>query len=205
MEKKIILLPANDAVQNWFEENIDKECSASSAIYKFRLWLESLQVTRQTGAVWVKAIEFKTHEPIYRPFRRKREDGEPEYDYGEIYVTEDNGEIFLDINNERSYEPQHFERWKDYEILDESGTPAAGREDDWISVDERLPYRDGDSSVYCLVNDTYDGIVVRPFNEAHVCWDQEDGDDYYTDAKGGKVTHWRPLPEPPKRKQQKEK
>jgi hypothetical protein len=37
------LLPANDAVQNWFEENIDKECSASSAIYKFRVWLESLQ------------------------------------------------------------------------------------------------------------------------------------------------------------------
>lgn len=37
-------LPADDAVQNWFEENIDKECSASSAIYKFRQWLESLQV-----------------------------------------------------------------------------------------------------------------------------------------------------------------
>lgn len=74
---------------------------------------------------------------------------------------------------------------------------AAGREEDWISVDERLPYRDGDSSVYCLVNDTYDGIVVRPFNEAHQCWDQEDGDDYYTDAKGGKITHWKPLPEPP--------
>lgn len=37
------LLPADDAVQNWFEENIDKECSASSAIYKFRLWLKSLQ------------------------------------------------------------------------------------------------------------------------------------------------------------------
>lgn len=88
------------------------------------------------GAVWVKAIEFKTHEPIYRPFRRKREDGEPEYDYGEIYVTEDNGEIFLDINNERSYEPQHFERWKDYEILDESTAPAAGREEDGVEFVE---------------------------------------------------------------------
>lgn len=77
--------------------------------------------------------------------------------------------------------------------------------DDWVDVNDRLPYKDGDSSVYCLVNDTYDGIVVRPFNEVHVCWDQEDGDDYYTDAKGGKITHWKPLPEPPKRKQQKEK
>lgn len=49
------VLPANDAAQNWFEENIDKECSASSAVYKFRQWLESLQVTRQAEAVWVKA------------------------------------------------------------------------------------------------------------------------------------------------------
>lgn len=39
----VMALPADDAVQNWFEENIDKECSASSAIYKFRLWLGSLQ------------------------------------------------------------------------------------------------------------------------------------------------------------------
>jgi hypothetical protein len=72
--------------------------------------------------------------------------------------------------------------------------------DSWIDVNDRLPYKDGDSSVYCLVNDTYDGIVVRPFNEVHECWDQEDGDDYYTDARGGKITHWKPLPEPPKRK-----
>lgn len=55
-EKKYPILPADDAVQNWFEENIDKECSASSAIYKFRLWLESLQATQQPGTdVWVKA------------------------------------------------------------------------------------------------------------------------------------------------------
>lgn len=98
----------------------------------------------------------------------------------------------------------HFpkDEWEYLYILDES---AARREEEWVDVNDRLPYKDGDSSVYCLVNDTYEGIVVRPFNEAHVCWDQEDGDDYYTDAKGGKITHWRPLPEPPKRKQQKEK
>lgn len=51
-EKKYALLPADDAVQNWFEENIDKECSASSAVYKFRQWLESLQV-KQPGPGWV--------------------------------------------------------------------------------------------------------------------------------------------------------
>jgi hypothetical protein len=81
---------------------------------------------------------------------------------------------------------------------EELAKKGIAKADDWISVDDRLPYRDGDSSVFCLVNDTYEGIVVRPFNEAHVCWDQEDGDDYYCDAKGGKITHWRPLPEAPK-------
>lgn len=67
----------------------------------------------------------------------------------------------------------------------------------WINVKDELPKKDGDSSIYCLVNDSYNGIVVRPFNEAHHCWDQEDGDDYYTDAVDGKITHWMPLPDPP--------
>ena len=69
---------------------------------------------------------------------------------------------------------------------------------EWISVKDQLPKKDGDSSIYCLVFDSYNGIVVRPYNEVHGCWDQEDGDDYYCDAVGGKITHWMPLPEPPK-------
>jgi hypothetical protein len=81
----------------------------------------------QQGAVWVKASNFKTTSPVYRPFRRKREsDDEHEYDYGEIYITEDLGKIFLDVDDERSYEPQSHERWKDYEILDESGQSKEG-------------------------------------------------------------------------------
>lgn len=80
----------------------------------------------QTGARWVKASEFKTHKPIYRPYRKPSEYEEGEYDYGEIYATEDDGRIYLDVDNENNYEHQSDERWKDYEILDES---AAGRED----------------------------------------------------------------------------
>lgn len=49
-EKKYALLPADDAVQNWFENNIDKDCSASSAIYKFRLWLEAMQPKNESPA-----------------------------------------------------------------------------------------------------------------------------------------------------------
>jgi hypothetical protein len=40
-----LVLPTDDEVENWFEENIGiiNECSASSAIFKFRQWLKNLQ------------------------------------------------------------------------------------------------------------------------------------------------------------------
>ena len=69
---------------------------------------------------------------------------------------------------------------------------------EWISVQDGLPKDNGNSHIFCLVNDRYNGLVVRPYNEFHKCWDGEDADDYYTDAVGGKITHWMPLPEPPK-------
>jgi hypothetical protein len=72
-------------------------------------------------------------------------------------------------------------------------------ENNWIPVTQQLPKLDGDSHIYCLVYDVDNGIVVRPFNEAHLCWDQEDGDDYYTDAIGGTISHWQLLPSPPQK------
>jgi hypothetical protein len=70
--------------------------------------------------------------------------------------------------------------------------------DPWISVKDRLPYKDGDSQIFCLVWDTYEGqAVVRPYNEYHKCWDDEDADDFYTDATEGNITHWQPLPPKP--------
>lgn len=68
----------------------------------------------------------------------------------------------------------------------------------WIKVEDGLPTKDGNSSIYCLVYDIYNGIVVRPYNEYHKCWDDEDADDYYCDAVGGKITHWMPIPDLPK-------
>jgi hypothetical protein len=67
----------------------------------------------------------------------------------------------------------------------------------WVSVRERLPKDEKENSIMCLVNDAYWGMVCRPFNQEDNCWDDEDMDDYYTDAVGGKITHWMPLPEPP--------
>lgn len=128
-----------------------------------------------TGGVWVKAT---SRLPGYTTPVKWRQ-GEIEMKVKAVWY------MILDTNSEYL---------SNCEWLDESG-----EKDDWISVNDRLPYKDGDSSIPCLVIDIVYGTMVRPFNEAHVCWDQEGGDDYYCDAKGGKITHWRPLPEPPKR------
>lgn len=59
----------------------------------------------------------------------------------------------------------------------------------WISVNDRLPEsKDGDNSIYCLVYSRYDGIIVRPYNQYHKCWDDEDADDHYSEAVDGLVT-----------------
>ena len=71
----------------------------------------------------------------------------------------------------------------------------------WKNVKDELPSKNGNSSIHCLVFDKYNGIVVRPYNEYHKCWDQEDGDDYYCDAIDGKITHWMKLPDKPEVKQ----
>ncbi len=69
--------------------------------------------------------------------------------------------------------------------------------DGWISVKDRLPKKDGNSEIPCLVFVLRYGIAVHPYNEHHKCWDDSDGDDYFTDAVGGKITHWQPLPPAP--------
>ena len=58
----------------------------------------------------------------------------------------------------------------------------------WISVEEELPEEDG----HFLVKEN-NGISLLFFNTHYNCWDDEDGDDYYSDSVGGKVTHWRPI------------
>ncbi len=69
---------------------------------------------------------------------------------------------------------------------------------EWISVKDSLPKKDGNSSIPCMCWDSYHRIQrVLVYNEFHGVWDDESGDDYYTDAINGKVSHWMPLPEPP--------
>lgn len=86
-------------------------------------WLKEY-ATKQapTGAVWVKASEFRTTVPIYRPYRKRIMEDEGEYYYGQIYVAEDDGHIYLNIDNESNFEIQSDAKWDSYEILDESAT-----------------------------------------------------------------------------------
>lgn len=61
----------------------------------------------------------------------------------------------------------------------------------WISIQENLP-KTNDSFLV-----VYRGqILIRMWNPDEVCWDDEDGDDYWKDVND--VSHWMPLPEPPK-------
>lgn len=63
---------------------------------------------------------------------------------------------------------------------------------EWISVDERLPEKNG----YYLVYTKYGYIEV----ERYKTWDDDDLDGGYWWEFEGLVTHWMPLPEPPKMK-----
>ena len=68
---------------------------------------------------------------------------------------------------------------------------------EWIKTSDRLPEKPGKSHyeyVECLI--VYKGDVIkRPWNCEHLCWDDEEHDDFFCDPK--EPTHWMPLPEPP--------
>lgn len=113
-------------------------------------------------------------------------------------------EKFLDayLGGNRNVSTLTWKHWieclADYGKKLQSENERLKAEREWISVEQRLPELDGNSQIKCIVLDTYNGIVVRPYNEYHKCWDDEDCDDFYCPATGGNITHWMPLPQPPK-------
>ncbi len=95
-----------------------------------------------------------------------------------------------DLINDFLFEQQGQFHAPDAELLSKFCDYAFG----WVSVEERLPTNEGgEDSIMCLVKTMHDGIVARQYNQYHNCWDDEDGDDYYSDTIGGKVTHWREI------------
>ena len=47
--EKIYKLPTDEEVAAWYDETILPDCSASSAIYLFRLWLKELSPSSVEG------------------------------------------------------------------------------------------------------------------------------------------------------------
>lgn len=92
-----------------------------------------------------------------------------------------------------------------YEALEQqqSEIEEINKANEWISVEDRLPPEDKDcsySSVWCEVYIKGVGISIHPFCHPHMCWDDQEGDDYFCDAVGARITHWKPLPKPPEAK-----
>lgn len=64
---------------------------------------------------------------------------------------------------------------------------------EWISVEERLP-DDMDAEVTVDALAYEDGVIHQAFyDKSSGVWIDTDGDELH-----GEVTHWMPLPEPPK-------
>lgn len=67
----------------------------------------------------------------------------------------------------------------------------------WISVDERLPEKDGKYIVARLEGSKH-SISVRKFRKEVPCWYR--GYCGHWEKRTNAITHWMPLPEPPKMK-----
>ncbi|HFI7310899.1 TPA: DUF551 domain-containing protein [Escherichia coli] len=85
--------------------------------------------------------------------------------------------------------------------------PVPGTPDSWISCSERMPEM-GERQCYVLAADfknnyppnipnTQVGVYGDWFNDGNPTWDDGDGEDLYLKE----VTHWMPLPEPPRLKE----
>jgi hypothetical protein len=62
---------------------------------------------------------------------------------------------------------------------------------EWISVKDRLP----EKMVMVLIYDKYGFSIDRMVNKTPTGWPVFDGDEFQHNLD---VTHWMPLPEPPK-------
>ena len=79
-----------------------------------------------------------------------------------------------------------------YRILDK----ANYHKQEWISVDERLPEKSGDYLTY------HNGVIsALMYSKRHKLFNAEDTlDEKFSKANCIEVSHWMPLPEPPKMK-----
>ena len=89
----------------------------------------------------------------------------------------------------------------DFDATSEKMVAKGYRKREWISVDERLPDKGGKYLVYrelCNGLSLMNIINYDPNYDGHAMWFLFDGE--WGDCEVNNVTHWMPLPEPPKMK-----
>lgn len=165
-------------------ENAAKQAALGDMVSQIRnLWPKRTQ-----GAVWVKASERLPKHPDdpgnhFRLHGRKVN--------GNFYNDND-GMIFFEVRGS-THEPYTI-GWKSFvylEWLDESAM-----KDEWISVHDRLPAESG--RYWCYIKELTDlAFSYFQWNCYYNAKERRFSDSTLTN--GENVTHWRPLPEPPKR------
>ena len=80
-----------------------------------------------------------------------------------------------------------------YEFAESYHEELSQPKDNWISVEDRLPINDDE--VLCVIKgwDDMDYQRTLSYDVPHKEWGDWNGEEYNT-----VVTHWQPLPEPPK-------
>jgi hypothetical protein len=105
------------------------------------------------------------------------------------------GEQIADLQNELLDERYRHDRYVDFELAEAEELRKAREAQRWIPVTEKLP----DRTMQCVCRYVYGDDVVFPFYQA--LWYFIDSNKPHFQHEGHmrlRVTHWMPLPEPPK-------
>jgi hypothetical protein len=91
------VFPNDEETNEWFEKNIGdiNDCSASSAIYKFRLWLKELNPTPQKQSTDVEILKLALDKIAY-PIEHLQADAEKEG----YHI---NGQMAIQLANDANY------------------------------------------------------------------------------------------------------
>ncbi|ARX27081.1 DUF551 domain-containing protein [Escherichia coli] len=168
---------------------------------------EDFQMEQQANAEFIAAANPATVLALLDERERnqqyiKHRDQENE----EIALTVGKLRVELEAAKKRIAEPEAEPVSQTYKLHELSGNSPV-TPDGWISCSERMPEM-GERQCYVLAADfknnyppnipnTQVGVYVDWFNDGNPTWDDGDGEDLYLKE----VTHWMPLPEPPRLKE----
>ena len=112
------------------------------------------------------------------------------------YFKQEDGMVYSRVSGEYITFDQAIDEFA-HELTDETQLEAATPQ--WISVEERLPDDDVNVLVYAIGNNENDVIAMTSYTHNMLCYGIEGWRSpwqyFFAEYK---ITHWMPLPEPPK-------